>query len=378
MLKKKYTLIIDASRNRSGGAIIYLKNFIKHLNLESTEIKKVVLFSCKNLLKQIPKRSFLVKKSHLFLEKNLLFQIIWQIIYLPIYLKKNSSSILFSTDASSFCKHKPSIVFNQDILSFDKEVLKRTPLGLQKIRLYLIRFIQISAMNKASKIIFLSKFSQKIISKTLKKKNYEIIPHGIEKKLINLGKKNLKKPLWDYKKKKIIKLIYVSPLFYYKNQTIVAKAFSRLKKKYRNLDIKFVGNYKQNLNIYNEIIDNNPLITSNNFVGEIDHEKVVKLLCDSDIFIFASSSETFGISLVEAMALGMPIVCSNKSSLPEILRDGGLYFDPSNDFELSNQINKFIKNKKLREKNLKKAFNLSLRYSWKNNVRQFCDIVNKL
>ena len=101
-------------------------------------------------------------------------------------------------------------------------------------------------------------------------------------------------------------------------------------------------------------------------------------MCDSDIFIFASSSETFGISLVEAMALGMPIVCSNKSSLPEILRDGGLYFDPSNDFELSNQINKFIKNKKLREKNLKKAFNLSLRYSWKNNVRQFCDIVNKL
>ena len=75
---------------------------------------------------------------------------------------------------------------------------------------------------------------------------------------------------------------------------------------------------------------------------------------ESDIFIFASSSETFGISLLEAMALGLPIVCSNKSSLPEILDDGGLYFDPNNHIELYNQINKLIKNKKLRKKNQKK------------------------
>ena len=74
-------------------------------------------------------------------------------------------------DSTSFCKYKPSIVFNQDILSFDKETLKKIPFSFEKIRLYLIRFIQIIAMNNASKIIFLSKFSKKIISKTLKKKN---------------------------------------------------------------------------------------------------------------------------------------------------------------------------------------------------------------
>ena len=50
------------------------------------------------------------------------------------------------------------------------------------------------------------------------------------------------------------------------------------------------------------------------------------------------------------MALGMPIVCSNKSSLPEILKNGGLYFDPKNYFQLSNQIELLIKNKKIRKK----------------------------
>jgi hypothetical protein len=83
MIKKKYTLVIDASRNRSGGSIVYLINFIKNLNLESTKIEKIVLFSYKGLLNQIPNRPFLIKYSHPFLEKNILFQLIWQMIYLP-------------------------------------------------------------------------------------------------------------------------------------------------------------------------------------------------------------------------------------------------------------------------------------------------------
>ena len=60
-------------------------------------------------------------------------------------------------------------------------------------------------------------------------------------------------------------------------------------------------------------------------------------------FVFASSSETFGITLLEGMAIGMPIVCSNKSSLPEIFNNSGLYFDPKNDLQLSKQIDFLIR-----------------------------------
>lgn len=379
MIKKKYTLVIDASRNRSGGAIIYIINFIKNLNLNSTQIEKVILFSYKDLLKQIPNQSFLTKYSHPFLEKNVLFQIIWQMICLPTFLRKDDNNILFSTDSASFCKHKLSIIFNQDILSFDHKALKQIPFGLEKIRLYIIKIVQIWAMNNASKIIYLSKFSRKIISKSLnKKKNYEIIYHGIDKRLLKYGKKKIKDFSWDYNKKNKIKLIYVSPLDHYKNHSTVAKAYSRLKKKYSNLEIKFIGNYNHNLKLYNSMINENYFIKKNNFFGKVNHKKVLSYIHDSDIFIFASSAETFGITLLEGMALGMPIVCSSKSSLPEILKDGGIYFNPNNDYELANQIERFIKDKKFRKKKSKKAFNISLGYNWKNNVEQFCNLVNKL
>jgi glycosyltransferase involved in cell wall biosynthesis len=379
MIKKEYTLVIDASRNRSGGSIVYLINFIKNLNLDFTKIEKVILFSYKSLLKEIPNRSFLTKYSHPFLEKNILFQLIWQMICLPNFLKKNNNNILFTTDATSICKYKPSIVFNQDILGFDREVLKKISFGLFKIRIYLIKLVQIFAMNNASKVIFLSKFSKKVISSYLKKNlDYEIIYHGIDEKLLKLGQKKINALPWDYKKKDKIKLIYVSPLDPYKNHLTVGKAYSRLKKKYTNLEIKFVGSYKHNIKLYNNIISGASLVTKKNFVGDVSHKKVLNYIYNSDIYIFASSSETFGISLVEGMALGLPIVCSNKSSLPEILEDGGIYFDPNNDHQLANQIEKFIKNKNFRKIKSKRALNLSSQYNWGHNVKQFCNLVNAL
>jgi glycosyltransferase involved in cell wall biosynthesis len=378
MSKKKITIVIDASRNKSGGAINYLKNFIKYLNFKKKNIK-IILFSHQYILDQISNKSFLIKKNHPFLEKNIFFQIIWQLIFLPIYLKKNRINILYSTDSSTFCNYSNSIVFNQDILSFDKEAVNQIPLSLEKIRLYIIKFLQIRSMNKAKEVIFLSKYSKKIISKYLNKnKNYNIIPHGIDENLKKLGKFNKSTSSKSYELKNIIRLVYVSPLFLYKNHITVAKSFLSLKKKYKNLDIKFIGDYKKNLDIYNKLLSLSPIINKNNFTGDLTHKDVIKNLVNSDVFIFASSSETFGISLLEAMVIGMPIICSNKSSLPEILQNGGLYFNPKNDLELANKIEKLIQNKNLRKKISLRAREIANNYSWDKNIKQFNKIINKL
>ena len=380
MKNKKYRkVVIDASRNKSGGAIIYLKNFIKHLNLDNTEIDEIIIFSHKYILDQIPKRSFLVKCSHPLLEMNIFFQIIWQLVYLPYFLKKNQVDVLYSTDSSTFCNYSNSIILNQDILSFDKKALNEIPFSLEKIRLYIIKFLQIYSLNNAKEVIFLSKYSQKIISKDLRKKiNSNIIHHGIEKNFQRINRKELNNHQWNYNIKKKIKIVYVSPLFFYKNHQTVVKAYSLLKKKYNNLDIKFIGSYKHNLKLYNNIINTNPFVNKSHFIGEVNRKTLIKNLKNSDIFVFASSTETFGISLLEAMAIGMPIVCSNKSSLPEILQNGGLYFNPKSYLELSNQIELLIKNKKIRKKKSEQARNLAFKFSWHKNTEQFCKILNKL
>ena len=321
----------------------------------------------------------MIKKSHPFLEKNIFFQIIWQLIILPIYLKKNKINILYSTDSSTFCNYSNSIVFNQDILSFDKEAVSQIPFSLEKIRLYLIKYLQIRSMTNANAVIFLSKYSKKVISKYLKQKiNSNIIYHGIEDDIKALGKKNIINTSWNYKIKKKIKIVYVSPLFSYKNHITVIKAYSRLKKKYDNLDIKFVGKYKHNLKLFKNILTENSSINERNFTGELNRKDVLKILTQCDIFVFASSAETFGITLLEGMAIGIPIICSNKSSLPEILKNGGLYFNPKNDLQLSNKIDLLIKNKQLRKSKSEKSKKTALKFSWENNVKQFNNLIESL
>ena len=64
------------------------------------------------------------------------------------------------------------------------------------------------------------------------------------------------------------------------------------------------------------------------FSGFLKREEVYNLTRSCDIAFFLSSVECFGITLLEYMRMGMPIICSSESSLPETLQDGGILVNP--------------------------------------------------
>ena len=75
-------------------------------------------------------------------------------------------------------------------------------------------------------------------------------------------------------------------------------------------------------------------------------------------------------TLVEGMASGLPILCSNRGPMPEILQDGGIYFDPENAESISKALQKMIKNEKTRLKFSKKSLYLSQKFSWEKCSKQ--------
>ncbi|HUG14854.1 MAG TPA: glycosyltransferase family 1 protein [Thermomicrobiales bacterium] len=66
-------------------------------------------------------------------------------------------------------------------------------------------------------------------------------------------------------------------------------------------------------------------------VGFVSHEDKRDLYRAATLFAFVSEYEGFGLNPLEAMACGAPVICSNRSSLPEVVGDAGLSIDPEPD-----------------------------------------------
>jgi glycosyltransferase involved in cell wall biosynthesis len=96
----------------------------------------------------------------------------------------------------------------------------------------------------------------------------------------------------------------------------------------------------------------------------LPHKVIQKLYEQTDVFVFASGCEAFGITLLEGMAAGLPIACSNRSCLPELLKDGGVYFDPENADSIASACETLLSDEAVRERVAMRAKELSEHYSW--------------
>src|SRR5206468_1433639 len=67
-------------------------------------------------------------------------------------------------------------------------------------------------------------------------------------------------------------------------------------------------------------------------------------------FVFPSLAEGFGLPVLEAMARGVPVACSNASSLPEVAGDAVLYFHPTETKEIADAIERLVGDGELRER----------------------------
>jgi glycosyltransferase involved in cell wall biosynthesis len=95
------------------------------------------------------------------------------------------------------------------------------------------------------------------------------------------------------------------------------------------------------------------------FPGYLPYEELPSFYNLARLLVFPSLFEGFGIPLVEAMACGCPVVCSNATCLPEIIGDAGITFDPMSPEDMAEKIWSVWSNdeqgKRMRQKGLERA-----------------------
>lgn len=102
------------------------------------------------------------------------------------------------------------------------------------------------------------------------------------------------------------------------------------------------------------------------FIGYTD--QVAYLYKLSEIFVNPSLYEGFGVSILEAMAIGTPVVASNKSAIPEVAGDAALLVDPYNTLEMVSAIKKILTEKSVRNKYIRAGKHRAAEFAWTDSV----------
>jgi glycosyltransferase involved in cell wall biosynthesis len=97
---------------------------------------------------------------------------------------------------------------------------------------------------------------------------------------------------------------------------------------------------------------------------ELDPREIPAIYRRADFFVNPSVWESFSFQLTEAMASGTPLLCSNRTAMPEIARDAAQYFDPDNRDELVSWMRRFAVDDQLKAQLRDKGFKQVKMYSW--------------
>ncbi|MBW3011507.1 glycosyltransferase family 4 protein [Candidatus Woesearchaeota archaeon] len=181
----------------------------------------------------------------------------------------------------------------------------------------------------------------------------KIIPLGVDQKKFKPGKK---------KKKKSLTLGYSGRISNEKDLLTLYKAYNNLKSNY-DLNFTIIGDGPdEQKKIFRQ---NGVKITG--FVPDVEN-----YLCDIDIFVSPSLTETTGLSTLEAMSCGLPVLSTSVGAMRKLIRPdyNGIFFRKKDVKELTARLKRLITDNKLREKIGKNARKSISGFSWDKTAEE--------
>ncbi len=115
------------------------------------------------------------------------------------------------------------------------------------------------------------------------------------------------------------------------------------------------------------------LITCFKYVDSND--KLYKLINNSTVFMFLSLVEGFGLPPIEAMMLKVPVICSNTSSLPEVVGDAAVLVNPNDYKEVATKLDMLINNREWQQNLVERGLANVSRFSWDSRAKLYWDAI---
>ena len=158
-------------------------------------------------------------------------------------------------------------------------------------------------------------------------------------------------------------IIFISTILKRKNLTNLLKAFDKAKEEWRDLKLVVVGSkvwWQDELaEAYNHMRHQSDVIMP----GHVEPEDLSALLSASEMLVYPSYFEGFGIPILEAMYAETAVIASNTTSMPEVGGDAVLYIDPHNPDAIAHAISS-LKDNRMRQQLIERGRRQRMLFSW--------------
>ena len=229
-------------------------------------------------------------------------------------------------------------------------------------------------INLSSVIITGSFFTKEEILQRLNFKSEDIyvIYHGVNHSLFKLY--NNPKVNFNLPKKFILSVGSIEPR---KNLLGLLKAYLSLSRDIKNEYKLVLAGFKgwENSEIVSLIKQNSQDVF---YLGYLSNEELAKVYNLSSCFVFPSFYEGFGLPILEAMACGTPVVCSNSSSMPEVGGDAAVYCNPKDIDDIAKKIEMVLNDKILQQKMIEKGLQRAKEFTWEKSAQEHIKVFNKV
>jgi glycosyltransferase involved in cell wall biosynthesis len=113
------------------------------------------------------------------------------------------------------------------------------------------------------------------------------------------------------------------------------------------------------------------------YLGEPNDRGLVRLYNAADVLVAPSLSEGFGLTVLEAMACGTPVIASNVTSLPEVVGDAGVLVSPTNVDAIANAIQQLQTDSSCSDRLAEKGIERAKQFTWKKTGERIAEIYEK-
>lgn len=159
-----------------------------------------------------------------------------------------------------------------------------------------------------------------------------------------------------------------------KNHLNLIKAYELLPPELREqYDLVLGGSDWNGSDVVHQYAEQSTAKTGIRFLGFVPNRDLYALYNQCALYLFPSLWEGFGLSLLEAMACSVPVVCSNCSSLPEVGGDAVLTFDPKDAWDMRNCIMNVLETSGLRNDLINKGFERLKEFSWEVHSKRILE-----